>query len=245
MGKRNLNKILPVLCFSLCWVYSCSQSAVEQPSSYSKTEEAAYKEALIAARELSRTLVTEEIAVGAYDAIQEEARAAQAELEQAEAAYKKAEQTAKQAKASLSSLERNIEKEIHNDSAYKSAQSALSEASRYGSKSSDKRYSLGLKVQQIERDIRSKSRKALDQSENNVAVAYKSFRETGDKLRSAKENAYKINQALQYQATQVKAARRHADEARRDVYMAAALGAFKHVAEEAIAKTQAEIVAQD
>ena len=234
--------ILPISVF-FC-LLSCSQNAVDQPSTYSKTEEAAYKAALEASGKLATAFAVKDIAVAAYGSLEEKARAAYVELEQAEKAYNKSEKAAEQAKASLSSLKRGIEKEIKNDPAYKSAQAALSEASRYGSKTSDKRYSLGLKVERIEREIYSKNRKALDQSENDVEAAYKSLKKNWDRLQLAKKQANKANRSLRNQAAEVEAAKKHVEETRQAVYMAAALGAFQHVADEAIAKMEYKPVAR-
>ena len=202
MSKRNLNKILPVLCLSLCWVYSCSQSAVEQPSTYSKTEEAAYKEALIASRDLIAAIQDEQIASEVYAAIQEKARLAQAKLAQAKEAYNAVEKASKDARrqAKKSALSKNI-KGTWAINAYVISDSACVKAeSAFGS-----------------------SRRRLEE---------------------ASKEANKFTSALRRQAAQIKSAQRRVEKARRDVYMAAALGAFRHVADEAIAKTQSEFVAQ-
>ena len=205
MSKCNLNKILPVLCLSLCWVYSCSRNSQDLPieSTYSKSEQAAYEAALLAAPNLVDAIQIEKAAIKTYRVVEEKARAAQAEVVQAEEAVNAADKTKDEARSQAKKAA--LSKKINGTWAM----------SRY-----------------IE-------------SDPNYKAAFSAGYTAWSQLQAVREKAHNVARALQAQALKVKAAQGRVDRTKREVHMAAALGAFRHVAEEAIAKTQAELVAQN
>ena len=184
-----LRFILPIS-IPFC-LLSCSQSAVEQPGTYSKTEEAAYEAARNAARELSTAFVDRDIAISTHTSIQTESIAVHAELALAQRAFNDADRAYNEAR-SLSKGAKSIHDETYK--AYKKA-----DAARWDAR---------------------------------------------NKLIAAKKNAEKIKRSLQHQAAKVEAAKRRVEEAKQTVYLAAALGAFRHVADEAMAKMEYKPVAQ-
>ncbi len=176
--------VLPIL-------LSCSQSTVEQSSTYSKTEEAAYEAARNAARELSAAFVDRDIAISARRSIQTKATDAHVELLLAQKAFNDADKAYDEARR----LSKGA-KSIH-DETYKTYKRA--DAARWNAR---------------------------------------------NKLVAAKKNAEKIKRSLQRQAAKAEAAERRVEEARETVYLAAALGAFRHVADEAMAKMEYKPVPQ-
>ena len=128
MSKRNRNKILPVLCLSLCWVYSCSQSSIDQPSTYSKSEQAAYEAALEAAGHAAEMAKELKIAMVAYHLAERTAQLAQTAVAQAEEDRETAREALKQARKVVSSIKEGREKAIIADPAYKTAKAAQDKA---------------------------------------------------------------------------------------------------------------------
>ena len=83
------------------------------------------------------------------------------------------------------------------------------------------------------------------QANKAVKVAYKSVQIAWDKVIEARTKAQKAQRDLQNHIATVNAIEVRLERAVQDVYMAAALGAFKHIADEAIkTKAQAEPVTQ-
>ena len=278
MSKRNLNKILPVLCLSLCWVYSCSKNSQDLPieSTYSKSEQAAYDAALIAAPNFVDAIQVEKAAIEAYRVVEEQARATQAEVVQAEKTYEAAKESRAQAKKEASSREKAASEDsaykaakavaekaylVHRDARNEADDAALAKTKTLNSFrpnttiifTANRKAKKADKTREALLAAHAKTKQALElaqgkvkkgQADKILAAAYEAEKAAIKQVRKAKAQAQRHLRALQAQASEVKAAQARVERAAREVYMAAALGAFKHVAEEAIAKTQAEIAAQ-
>ena len=245
--------------FSLCWASSCSQEPQDQPavkSTYSKTEQAAYEAAKEAAQHAAEVAKELKIAMVAYHLAERTAQLAPAAAVPEED-YKAARRVWEQARDTVSSIKEAKEKAVLADPAYKTAravQKKASETHTYNIKYRIRGYKAKKdyetldkarkKTRQARKFVEDKFRAELTQAEKKKSAASKDRGVARKKVIETKARAQKAQRILQQHTKKVKAAEARLERAVQDVYMAAALGAFQHVADEAIAKTQSESVAQ-
>ena len=234
---------------SVCLV-SCSQE--------SKSERAAYEAALEAARYAIEAEKEKEDAIKAYQTAEAQAQAALAEAVQAEKAYEAAKDAVTQAEEDYSSESKEA---LDDDQDYKIAKAAQAEAYRAHQAAIVKNteaYSKGSRSQQFATDevrtkawnvyiaAKAKTKKAekvaiakgTKKSQDSLTVVRKTAKDAKAKAREAKGVAERAVHVAQAKALEVKQAQAQAERVLQDVYMAAALAAFRHIAEEAIAEAK-------
>ncbi|MCY4603684.1 MAG: hypothetical protein OXE49_05575 [Gemmatimonadetes bacterium] len=255
--------VLAGVLFSLSTITSCSQSehaeAASKSDFKSKPEQAAYEAALEAAQHITEAIQNERAVLEAYHIAVEKAQAAQGEVSKTANAYETAKEIAIQAEEAYE----DKSKEVFNHQTYLAAKEVQDEKERIYQaaivktaeldgykktnairaklsvlykeevKAQKEYHAAKAKAKRIYEDIHARITKSTYES---MMAARKSYKDAKTQWLKAQDLADETAQLVRLHTLKVNAAKAQVENARQDVYMAAALAAFKHVVEAAIAE---------